>query len=213
MALQAYDKVLSTAKDLGQVGNAKLGRARSLAGQKKYGESLKILDAFIKDKELSKLQLVVDANLLLVEVASEDGKSEKDDNERTRFFNAAVDSLKMVKKYRTKPEEMAELDLMAGELLLRKMDAEKKLGLAAQAAETRGKAIVAFQVMIMNLNPGNVNLATTLEKAYFHCLPLLLEHKKLKDAEEDGQRFLQIFPNSRYTTDVQNWLNQAKIGQ
>ena len=157
--------------------------------------------------------MVVDANLLLVEVASEEGKTEKDDNERTRLFNAAVDALKMVKKYRKEPEQMAELDLTSGEVLLRKMEAEKKLGLATQMAETRGKAIVAFQVMILNMNPGNVKLAATLEKAYFYCVPLLLEHKKFKDAQEDSETYLRIFPNGRYTTDIQNWLNQAKIGQ
>ncbi|MDD4101463.1 MAG: hypothetical protein PHU80_02380, partial [Kiritimatiellae bacterium] len=213
MALQAYDKVLATAKDISQVALAKLGRARSLRGQKKFVEARKLLEGFIKDQELAKLQLVVDANMLLVDVASEEGKDERDDNERTKLFNAAVDALKMVKRYRTTQQELAELDLMAGEMLLRKMDAEKSLGLATQAAETRGKAIVAFQVMIMNINPGNVNLAGVLEKAYYYCLPLLLEHKKYQDAEEDCLKYLEIFPNGRWTTDVRNWLNQARIGQ
>ncbi len=213
MAIQAYEKVLATAKELSLVANGKLGRARALAGQKKYPEARKALTDFIKDKELSKLQLVVDANMLLVEVASEEGKTEKDDIERTKLFNSAIDALKMVKKYRKEPEEIAALDLAAGEILLRKMEAEKKLGLATQSAETRGKAIVAFQVMILNMNPGNVKLAETLEKAYFYCVPLLLDHKKFKDAQEDCETYLRIFPNGRYATDIQNCLNQAKIGQ
>ncbi|MDR2850038.1 MAG: hypothetical protein LBW77_05805 [Verrucomicrobiota bacterium] len=213
MALQAYDKVLATAKDISLTANAKLGRAQSLTGQKKYPEAHKVLEAFVKDKDLSKLMLVVDANLLLVEVASEEGRTEKDNNERTRLFNAAVDALKMVKKYRTNTVEQVELDLKAGEILLRKKDAEKKLGLAGPEAETRGKAIVAFQVMMMNLDPGNAALSSVLEKAYFYCLPLLLEHKKYKDAEEDCEKYLSLFPDGRYRTDVQNWLNQAKIGQ
>ena len=213
MAIQAYDKVLAMTKDLGQTANAKLGRARGFVGQKKFPEAHKALDAFISDKDLSKLTLVVDANLLLVAVASEEGKGEKNDNERTRLFNAAVDALKVVKRHRTNTVEQVEADFMAGEVLLRKMEAEKKLGLAAQAAETRGKAIVAFQLIIMNIDPGNAALAATLEKAYFHCLPLLLEHKKFKDAEEDSERYLSLFPDGRYKTDVQNWLNQSKIGQ
>ncbi|MDD2454849.1 MAG: hypothetical protein PHE10_00805, partial [Kiritimatiellae bacterium] len=213
MALQAYDKVLASAKDVSLKARAMLGRARSLRGQKKFSEARKLLEGFINDKDLSKLQLVVDANMLLVEVASEEGKDERDDNERTKLFNVAVDSLKMVKRYRTTPKEMAELDLMAGEMLLRKMEAEKALGLDAQSAETRGKAIVAFQVMIMNINPGNVNLAGVLEKAYYYCLPLLLEHEKYRDAEEDCQKYLELFPNGRWITDVRNWLNQARIGQ
>lgn len=213
MAIQAYDKVLATAKEMALVANSKLGRARALTGQKKYPEARKALDEFIKDKELSKLLLVVDANMLLVEVASEEGKTEKDDNERTKLFNAAINALKMVKKYRKEPEEMIALDLAAGEIQLRKMGAEKKLGLTTQAAETRGKAIVAFQVMILNTSPGNVRLAASLEKAYFYCVPLLLEHKKHKDAQEDCETYLRIFPDGRYKTDIQNWLNQAKIGQ
>ncbi|HRT28662.1 MAG TPA: hypothetical protein P5527_02615 [Kiritimatiellia bacterium] len=213
MAIQAYDKVLASAKDIGMIANARLGRARSLVGLKKYGEAHKALEAFIADKELSKLLLVVDANLLLVEVASEEGKVEKDDRERTRLFNAAVEALKMVRGYRTKPEEQADLDLMTGEVLLRRMSAEKKLGLNDQAAETRGKAIVAFQGMILSMDPNNVALSSALEKAYFYCIPLLLEHKKHKDAEEDCERYLSLFPDGRYKTDVQNWLNQARIGQ
>ena len=87
------------------------------------------------------------------------------------------------------------------------------MGLNEQAAETRGKAIVAFQTMIMSMDPGNAALANALEKAYFYCLPLLLEHKKYKDAEEDCEKYLSLFPDGRYKTDVQNWLNQARIGQ
>ncbi len=213
MAVQAYDKVLSTAKDISLIANARLGRTRSLIGLKKYGEAHKMLEAFIKDEKLSKLALVVDANLLLVDVASEEGKVEKDDRERARLFNAAVDALKMVRGYRTTPEEQAELDLMTGEVLLRRWSAEKKLGLNEQAAETRGKAIVAFQGMILSIDPGNLALSSVLEKSYFHCIPLLLEHKKFKDAEEDCEKYLSLFPDGRYKTDVQNWLNQARIGQ
>ena len=213
VAILAYDKVLAGAKDIGLIANARLGRARALVGQKKYGEAHKLLESFIKDKELSKLMVVVDANLLLVEVASEEGKTEKDDKERKRLFSSAVDALDMVARYRTNVVDRADLSLKTGEVLLRKKEAEKKLGLTAQEAQTRGEAIVAFQVMMMNMDPGNAAILPILEKAYFYCLPLLLEHKKFKDAEEDCERYLSLFSDGRYRTDVQNWLNQAKIGQ
>mgnify|MGYP000864400742 FL=1 len=213
MALQAYDKVLSTAKDVAVVAPAKLGRARALTGQKKYAEARKLLTDFTKDKELSKLMLVVDANKLLVEVASEEGKTERDDNERTLLFNQAIDALKMCKAHLKTEEEQRELDLSAGEILIRKMEAEKKLGLNDRVAETRGKAIVAFQSIIISINPGNAKLSAVLEKAYFLCVPLMLEHKKFKETAEDCETYLRIFPDGRYKTDIQNWLNQAKIGQ
>lgn len=212
VALQAFDKVLATAKDTSMQGIARLGRADALLGQKKYPEARKLLSDFIKDPELSKLQLAVDANLKLVAAASEEGKSEKDQNARTLLFNQAVEALRTVKRYRTEPEEQRELDLQAGMVLVRKMEAEKQMGLNSEATETRGRAIVAFKVLIDTIDPGNAKMAAVQEEAYFQCLPLLLEHKVFGQAEEACERYLTTFPNGRYVTDVRNWLNQARIG-
>jgi len=213
LALQAYDKVLATAKDVALIAPAKLGRARSLVGQKKFAEARKLLTEFTKDKEFSKLMVVVDANKLLVEVASEEGKTEKNDEIRKELFNTAVDAIKMCQAYVKDEVEKRELDLAAGRVLVRKMEAEKKLGLAEQAKETRGKAIVQFKVMIATINPGNVGLANVLEKAYYSCLPLMLEHGVFDQAVEDCETYLRIFPNGSHTTEVKTWLNQAKIGK
>ena len=211
MALQAYDRVVGAAKEETIIAHAKLGRARILTKQKKYSEARKLLDEFIKN--YSKLMIVVDANLLLVDVASEEGKTERNDSERTKLFNVAVDALKMVKSYRKDEVQQKELDLAAGDVLIRKMDAENKLGLKDKAADTRGKAIVMFQGLIFSINVKNEKLTSVLETAYFKCLPLMLEHKKFKEVEDDCNTYLQQFPEGRYRTDVQNWLNQAKIGQ
>ncbi len=211
MALQAYERVVGAAKDETTVAHAKLGRARILVKQKKYAEARKQLDEFIK--KYDKMMIVVDANLLLVDAASEEGKTERNDIERTKLFNIAVDALKMVKNYRKDEVLQKELDLAAGDILIRKMDAENKLGLKEKAADTRGKAIVMFQGLIFSINTKNEKLAPVLESAYFKCLPLMLEHKKYKETEDDCNSYLQLFPEGRYRTDVQNWLNQAKIGQ
>lgn len=213
MALQAYSKVLAETKDIGLIAGAKLGKAKALLGKKQYSEARKILAAFIVDPNLSKLLLVVDANMMLAEAASEEGKTEADNDLRTELFNQAVDSLKLVKGYRKSKEEIAEIDLATGDMLVRKMEAEKKLGLDDQAAETRGNAIVAFMTIIDRLDPGDESLAPYLEKAYFSFTPLLLEHKAFKQAVEDCETYLRLFPQGRYKTDMQNWLNQARIGQ
>jgi TolA-binding protein len=226
LALQAYDNVLAMTKDKGLIAMAKLGRASAMAGQKRYSESFTLLKEFTK--EYAKLEIVVDANLLLVEVASELGKTEKDNDQRKSYFNAAVDALQMVKRYKEAqvkvgkplkhPAELKELDLMAGEVLVRKMLAEKALGLADQAEKTRGHAIVAFTGIVVSIDPNNVALANVLEKAYYNALPLMLEHIKVEpkvadDVISDGENYLKQFPNGKYRTDVQNWLNQAKINK
>jgi len=219
LALQGYDKVLAMTKDKNLTAMAKLGRASALTGQKRFMDAFTVLKEFTK--EYAKLEIVVDANLLLVEVASEVGKTEKDNEARKNYFNAAVEALRMVKLYKeaqvklgkplAHPAELKELDLKAGEVLVRKMQAEKSLGLNEQAAESRGRAIVAFTGIVVSIDPSNVALANVLEKAYYNALPLMLEHKVYEDAIADGENYLKQFPNGKYRTDVQNWVNQAKI--
>jgi TolA-binding protein len=209
LALQSYEKAIALTKDKTLTALAKLGKARTLVGQKRFADAYKLLTEYTK--EYAKLQVVVDANMLLIEVASEMGKAEKDNQERKRLFNSAIAALSMVKGYTKEPAELKELDLKAGEILVRKMLAEKALGLNDQVVETRGHAIVAFSGIVVSIDPNNVALANVLEKAYYYELPLMIEHKLLQDVITDGEMYLKQFPSGKYRTDVQNWVNQAKI--
>ncbi|MBP5319483.1 MAG: tetratricopeptide repeat protein [Kiritimatiellae bacterium] len=230
LALQAYDKVLEMTKDLAAKANATLGRARCQIGLKRYADAHKTLAAFnAKGSDLGRLQQMVDANLLLVDVASEEGKTEKDNTLRTRLFNEAIDALKMVRNYSTPRDENgkalvetkwppearardAELRLKSGQVLVRRMEAEKKLNLAERAGETRGQAIVAFMGLLMGLDPANDALRPIMEQTYATVIPLLLEHKKFEDAASYAEEYLERFPDGQHKTDVTSWLNQAKIG-
>ncbi|MCL1920931.1 MAG: hypothetical protein FWG50_07615 [Kiritimatiellaeota bacterium] len=214
LALQAYDKVMELLKDpqAGNIPVAKLGRARVLNAQKRYADARKLLTDFIKD--YAKHILMVDANRLLVEAASEEAMTEKNGEERTKLFNMAVGALRVIKRYLQEPEQQREIDLMVGQMLARRMEAEKKFGTEAKVADIRGEAIVVFHnIMHANTDPENAKLAVLLEKAYFAALPLMLEHKVNDLVIEDCENYLRIFPLGRYRTDVQNWLNQARIGQ
>jgi TolA-binding protein len=91
------------------------------------------------------------------------------------------------------------------------MQAEKALGLTDQAVQTRGHAIVAFTGIVVSIDPNNVALANVLEKAYYNALPLMVEHKVYEDVITDGGNYLKQFPNGKYRTDVQLWIDQAKI--
>ena len=209
LAIQSYDKASSLTKDKTVAALAKLGRARTLVGQKRFSDAYKLLEEFTK--EYAKLRIVVDANMFLIEVASEMGKAEKNNEERKRLFNSAIAALSMVKGYTKDPAELKELDLKAGEILIRKMQAESALGLKEMSVETRGHAIVAFTGIVVSIDPNNVALANVLEKAYYNALPLMLEHKLYEDVISDGEKYLTQFPNGKYRKDVQNWVNQAKI--
>lgn len=211
MALQGFTKVLATAKDLFTKASASIGKAKVLIGQKKFAEARTILSNFVNDKKMSKLLLSVEANLLLAKAASEEGRTEADNDLRKELFNQAVDALRVVEDYRTNETDKVEIRLETGNMLVRKMEAEKNLGLTKQMVESRGKAIVAYMSLIDRIDPGDAALAPYLEKAYFAFIPMLLEHKAFKQAVENCQIYLKLFPEGRYTTEVQNWLNQAKI--
>jgi len=212
LALEGYEKVLTDSKELALTARAKLGKARALMGQNKYSEARKMLALFITDPKLSGLSLAVDANMLLAEAASQEGQTEADNDIRKDLFNQAVNALKLAGKYLKGKTEIAEINQATGEMLVRKMKAEKKLGLADQAVETRGKAIVAFMRIVDSINPGDAALAPYLERAYYTYMPMLLEQKNYEQAVEDCESYLKLFPAGRYKTDINNWLNQAKIG-
>ncbi len=219
LALQAFNKVLDSVKDdqVAAKANAMLGKVKALMGQKKFANARKILADFINDPKLSSTLMVVEANLLLVEAASEEGKTEADNDRRRDLFNQAVDALKFVKAWyaregaETNKKKIAEIELSTGDLMVRKMEAERNLKLDEQMAETRGKAIVAYMTIIDRFDPGDADLAPLLEKAYFTFIPLLLEHKQFEQVVEDGQNYLKIFPEGRYRTRIETWINQAKI--
>ena len=211
LALQGYQKVLDDAKETSVQASALIGKAKALLGQKKFAAARDILAKFVKDEKMSKLLLVVDANMLLAEAASEEGKTEADNDLRKDLFNQAVDSLRIVEGYRTNETDKVEIRLATGNMMVRKMEAEENLGLKEQMVETRGKAIVAYMSIIDRINPGDASLAPYLERAYYAFVPLLLKHEAYEQAVEDCQAYLKLFPEGRYKTDIQSWMNQAKI--
>ncbi len=208
-ALQAFDRVLAgNAQNPVLAAPAKLGRARVLARQEQFADALRELKAFVKEYE--KLSLVVDANLLLSEVASEAGMRERNADARFDLFNLAVDSMKQVKRYRTSPVEMGETDLAVGRVLARKAKAEAKFGTPEKLVESRGKAIVAF-LGILNTPPGNVALAPVLEQAYYECVPLMIEHGAWSDVFDECAAYVREFPRGRYVAAMRAWQNEASI--
>jgi len=226
-ANQAYDKVLAKTKEIALRARALIGKIECQIGLKKYADAHKSIDTFLKDKELGRTRQFIDANRLLVDVASEEGRVERNDQERVRLFNIAVKALQTVRAYGTprgedgKPKAVsewsdaerradAELKLKSSEVVLDQLAAEKKLGLDDKVEETRGRAIVAFEGMLMSMKKNDPAIAPVLEKVYYDCIPLVLEHKQNADAAEYCKEYLNLFPNGKYVTEVKTWLSQAQ---
>ena len=224
LANQAFEKAIRLAgtNSMVTVAKARLGMARSAWKQGSLAEARESLDQFLGDPKMSKLTMAADANFMLVEIASEQGRTEKDATMRGKYFGAAIGALKKVRQYwKKKPLwEQNQLDLMSGDVLVNRMKAEEAMGLKDDAKETCGKAAAVFQVFIQahgvtdetpidKMEAGDV---ANLERAYGTMVPLF---SKMGAEQADrvmkfGQEYLDLFPNGKARTEIGNCMNQAK---
>ena len=224
LANQAFEKAtrLAGTNSAVTVAKARLGQAKSSWKQGSLAEAREALDLFLADPKMSKMLIAADANFMLVEVASEQGRTEKDATMRGKYFGAAIGALKKVRQYWSKkPQwEQDQLDLLSGDVLVNRMKAEEAMGLKEEAKETCGRAASTFQVFLQahgvtpehpldKMEPGEVD---NLERAYATMVPLF---SKLGADQADrvmkfGQEYLDLFPNGKNRTEVANCMNQAK---
>jgi tetratricopeptide (TPR) repeat protein len=224
LAGQAFAKAIRLAgtNSYVTVAKARLGQAKSSWKQGSLAEAREALDLFLQDPKMSKLTIAADANFMLVEVASEQGRTEKDATMRGKCFGAAIGALKKVRQYWSKKPQWEQdaLDLLSGDVLVNRMKAEEAMGLKEEAKESCGKAAAVFQVFIQahgaseerpveKMEAGEL---ANLERAYSTMVPLFA---KLGADQADrvmkfGQEYLDLFPNGKARTEIANCMNQAK---
>ena len=223
LANQAFEKAIRLAgtNSVTTVARARLGMAKSSWKQNSLAEAREALDRFLGDPKMARLTLAADANFMLVEIAKEQGRVEKDETMRGKYFGAAIGALKKVRQYwAKKPQwEQDQLNLLSGDVMVDRMKAEESMGLKEAAAETCGKAAATFQSFIQahgvteshpldKMEPGEVQ---NLDRAYATMIPLMAKRPDLADlVMKYGQEYLDLFPNGKARTEVANSMNQAK---
>lgn len=224
LANQAFEKAIRLigTNSTFVVGRSRLGQAEVAYKQGSLAEAREALDAFLNDPKMSRLTIAADANFLLVKVASDQGRVEKDAIMRGKYFGAAIGALKKVRQYwAKKPQwEQDQLDLLSGDVLVDRMNAEEAMGLKEEARETCGRAASTFQVFIQahgvseehpfdKMSAGEL---ANLERAYATIVPLF---SKLGADQADrvmkfGQQYLDLFANGKARTEISNCMNKAK---
>jgi TolA-binding protein len=224
LANQAYEKAirLANTNQFTTVARARLGQAKTSWKQGSLAEAREALDLFLQDPKMSRLALAADANFMLVEIASEQGRHEKDTVMRGKCFGAAIGALKKVRQYwQKKPAwEQDRLDLLSGDVLIDRMKAEESMGLKEDAKETCARAASTFQVFIQAhgvseshpLDKMDAGEVANLERAYTSMIPLFA---KMGAGQADrvmrfGKEYLDLFPNGKARTEIENCMNQAK---
>ena len=224
LAGQAFEKAIRLAgtNSPSTVARAQLGIAKCAWKQGSLAEAREALDSFLSDPKKARMGIAADANFMLVEVASDQGRTEKDATMRGKCFGAAIGALKKVRQYWSKkPQwEQDQLDLLSGDVLVDRMNAEESMGLKEEAKETCGRAASTFQVFIQAHGPtaerplGKMEAGevANLERAYATIVPLFA---KMGAGQADrvvgfGEEYLELFPNGKSRTKVSSCIEQAK---
>ena len=224
LANEAFEKAIQKAgtNQLLTVARARLGEAKSLYKQKAYAQARDALDQFLDDEKMSKMSIAVDAHQLMIEVASEQGRTEKDSELRSKHFGKAIGSVKKLRNYwKNKPQwEQDTVDLMSADVKLRQMAAEEAMDLKEEAdksGRTAASTLLGFlQSHCVDENhpadkmtPGEL---ANLERCYATLVPLCakLGSDFADNVLKFGQEYLDLFPNGKARTDVQNAMNLAK---
>ncbi len=224
LANQAFEKAVEKAgtNQLSTVAKARIGQAKSLFKQKLYDEARNQIDLFLEDEKMARLAIAAEANLLMVEVASEQGRTERNSEMRTKNFNAAVGAVKKLRTYwRKKPQhEQDAIDLMSAEVVIKRMNAEDAMDLKKEALDTCATAATMLQTFMQTHEPNETHPfdkmsageLANLERCYAMMVPLF-SHLGADQADRViryGEAYLKYFPNGKARTEIINCLNRAK---
>ena len=208
VAQQAYLKTIELAEKgtneatkVYYLSRSRFGIAKANFGARRISEAHEGLTAFLDNDRFAKSSLVSEVYELLLAVASEEGRTEKDDERRQKFFNEAIGAIKKLRGYNTArlnalkgKEELtqqdqalklevqlrdAEFDLMVSDIRLNQVAAEEAMGLKPQADVTRRKAVAGYQAFLMAHEPNEQHPLKDmpqkelelLEKCYGRMLP------------------------------------------
>jgi len=224
LADRAFEKAIRTAATNQQsvVARARIGQANALYRQKRYAEARESLDLFLANEKMSRMSIAADAWMLLAEVASEQGRTEKDADLRSKHFGTAVGAVKKLRNYwKQKPQwELDAVDLMSADVVIRRMKAEEAMGLKEEAAETRARAAAMLQTFrqargVSAENPVDKMSAgdrENLERCYATMVPLFaaMGAEQADRVIAFGGEYLELFPNGRARTEIMNCINGAK---
>lgn len=188
---------------------AEFEECRIFAGIKDYENAVAKLKAF--SESYKNLTLVVDAQLLLSQIASEAGLQEKDADKRFDLFNVSIDAMKMVKNHYTNEVEKAQCDIETGRIMVRKAKAEDQFGDKSKVADYRGKAIMSYQGFIDSIHPSNFRFNSYVETAMLEVVPLLIEHQLWDIAIETCDSYKTRFPVGKHAGQMNAWRQQALI--
>lgn len=207
IAVEAFTRVLSTAKDRAKIEPALAGKGRAQVGNKQFAEGAKTLEELFAKYPRTALTVVAafDLSRAYARLAAE----EPNEIERAKMFNSSVRSMKLVLKY--DPARRAESSIEVGRIQELRSQSEKKYGSPEDAVAMLDEAIGTYQTIILLESPDDGAVRPFLEEAYHECTRLFLETKRWQDAFDDANAYLETFTaRGKYALDIRSLRSRAR---
>lgn len=210
IALEAFDRIISTEKEKNILEPARVGKGQALTKLGRFADAVAVLEKVLVDYPNSgyTVDICRSASLAYAAVASDTA----DEIARLDMFNKAVTVMKRAQKFAKDDGVKAELDLGVARTFERKSEAETKFGTKEKAAAYRDEAVAAYQSIMMFKKPGDPAVDPFLEDAFANCLPLMLEMERWDDVVQDAQKYLNAFPNGKHVLSVRQALTRGRVG-
>ncbi len=211
LGIEAYEKVITNEKAGYYIAQAMLGKAKAQLATGDAPAASQTVNTLLDTH--GKQAIAIDAHLLRVAISGELLLKAKNAAARNALIADAKKSVAFVKAQRGTTGVTADLDLSIARLCDRRYQVEQELKSEKPAIDNaRGSAIIMYDQVMMNGNK-DPKIAAYVEDAYHEVIPLQLAGGLYKQAIENAEKYLELFPEGRYVTDIRNRLNQARLEQ
>lgn len=209
IAIEAFDKVLTSSENKAFRERALLMKGEALSGMRKFEEAVKTLEDLCNEFPTS-VSMIKAAEWLSVAYA-ELGSEEQDEDKRFEFFNKSILAMKKVRQRTSSLPDRADLDIKVAKIYLLKKAAEEKFGRPEGAKEALTQSVMTYQSLVLFSDAEQAGIKPYLEKAYYECIPLLIEMERWQEAVDNCNEYLELFGAHDHSSEVRVWSNKAKI--
>ena len=196
-----------------------MGIARIDFAEGKYLAVADAMEKFINDNPTS--GKIIEANNLLSRACVEATMHESDAAKRTALFRRAIQTLRLIQRYREKDGAAVNLDLRVqnGDIIETQAAVEAKHGNPEEEMRYLRQASSHYFSILSTADYGNAALRDGLEKCLFRYIRILSRMKTFEDGSpvwEDlklnCETYIQNFPSGPNILAVRNALAEANVG-
>jgi hypothetical protein len=118
--------------------------------------------------------------------------------------------MKTVRRISKESDQRSESDVAVARISVLQAKAAEEFGTKEMSVQYKNDAIAAFQILMMTGDVADPKVAPHIETAFHECIPLMLDTERWKEALEDCERYVSLFPRGRYLPDIGAWMNKAR---